>query len=186
MGLNNLTDDEKKVVFDSLNAAVHGPFFPGGLFQTLLGFDRAEILDIISKWATIDEQDKQVEQAINGVLLQLNFYPHGLREDIYKYIHCSLERLETLFFKFKGIEPWPEEKWDGVVKGFLTKRARAVWNRFDSEKRQRIISSAWCPYCEKRTTITNYEGGIDKDNRLSIYGKCVECFKTAEINAAIE
>jgi hypothetical protein len=77
MHLQTLTDDEKRVVFECLRAAVDGPFFPEWEFPSLFGLQRSELAKIVEALPDIDDSDERVSLAINDVMNNLLGYPHG-------------------------------------------------------------------------------------------------------------
>jgi len=40
---------------------------------------------------------------------------------------------------------------------------------------KKYLTNVWCPECKKNTTITSFQGAIDIDGGITIYGYCVEC-----------
>jgi hypothetical protein len=71
MSLQALNDDEKRVIFECLRAAVDGPFFPEWEFHSLFGLRRSEFAEITSAIPDIDDSDRTVFLAINGALNNL-------------------------------------------------------------------------------------------------------------------
>jgi len=76
MSLQTLTDNERRVVFECLRAAVDGPFFPDWEFHTLFGLHRQEVARIVAALPNIDDSDESVSLAINNAMGNLLGYPH--------------------------------------------------------------------------------------------------------------
>ncbi len=177
---NDLTDEEKKVVFECLKATAYGPFFSDDLFSTLFGIARSDVLAVISDWPDIDEKCEYAQIAIRQSLLQLTGYPHDCDDIWYDYISVSPERVDEIFYKLKGMKKPEPEKWDGTVRGVFSSNARIFWDKLDAEIQNKHLADVWCPRCCEITTITKFEAGIDIYGNLSMEGLCVRCFKFVE------
>ncbi len=101
MPLINLSNDEKKVVFECLKAAAEGPFFPDREFHTLFGLERSEVAQILSDWPDIDDQDMKVRIAINNSMNNLIGYPHNCEKVWDDYISVSLLDVKKIFSKWR-------------------------------------------------------------------------------------
>ncbi|MDY7096247.1 MAG: hypothetical protein SX243_25000 [Acidobacteriota bacterium] len=81
-------------------AVVKGPFFPGWEFDTLFGFTRAEIAELVAAWPEVDFDDEEVRRAISVALVQLTGYPHGEEEAWHRFISVSPSAVEALLMKY--------------------------------------------------------------------------------------
>ena len=70
-----LTERDHEVIRALLAATVEGPFYPDWEFQTLFGFDRQEVREVLDRWPEgvgADPTDAVVYGAFNNLL----GYPH--------------------------------------------------------------------------------------------------------------
>ncbi len=180
MKFDLLTEREKKVVYECVNAVAIGPFIPEVLFPTLMGFEKNEYIRFVTSWKCNRIKNKKEADFIYCALHQLLEYPHG-QDDVWPdFISEPKHKVSEISYKFSGANRPLEKRWNGIIQGYLTPKAKKRWDRFGEKSQKLILTSVWCPHCSKKTTITNYEGGIDNSNRISIYGKCVTCFKNIE------
>lgn len=100
MSLKKLSKKEKIVIFQCLNAAANGPFFPDADFHILFGLKRIEVFKIINDWPNIDDSDKKVRLAINNSINNLLGYPHNCDDIWYDYISVSSSKLEIIYKKW--------------------------------------------------------------------------------------
>ncbi len=189
--ISDLTDYEKKIVLECLRAAASEHFFPDGLFNTLLGYDRSEFQTVISTWPNINEQSEHVRGIVYQALSQLSFFPNGYYDNLpneiwQSYISVPFENVNALFYKYSGKRKPVPKKWDGIINGSFTSKSKVLWNRLKSLTQIRYLTNGWCPKCEKNTIITSYQGAIDIDGGITIYGGCVECSSEIEIIISIE
>ncbi len=101
MALINLSNDEKRVVFECIKAAAEGPFFPDREFHTLFGLERSEVTQILSDWPDFDEHDMKVRVAISNSMNNLIGYPHNCENIWDDYISVSLPEVEKIFGKWE-------------------------------------------------------------------------------------
>ena len=103
MPLNDLTDDERRVVHECLRAAVKGPFFPMWEFHTLFGLEHQEVADIALGPLPLDDTREDVKIAINNALNMLTEYPHKCGEKIWRhFIHVPPDEVRRILKKWKG------------------------------------------------------------------------------------
>ena len=97
----NLTEEEKRVLFECLNASVKGPFFPDEEFQTLFGLERAEAENVLKDWPDLNIfADDIAVLAINNALVNLVGYPHH-KDDIWdEWISLSKSEVDQLHKKW--------------------------------------------------------------------------------------
>ena len=99
MPLRDLTAVEQEVVRQCLRAAVVGPFFPMGVFQTLFGLDHPRVADIAFA-TSIDDASPDVSHAINNAMNNLTGYPHK-RQDVWsQYVSVSPEEVRRILNKW--------------------------------------------------------------------------------------
>jgi hypothetical protein len=97
---SGLDDRDKQIILECLMAVVEGPFFPDWEFDTLFGFTRDEIAQLVAIWPEADFNDEEVRRAIIVALVQLTGYPHGEEEAWPRYISVSPSAVETLLIKY--------------------------------------------------------------------------------------
>jgi hypothetical protein len=85
-----LSDVEKELVRQCLDAAVNGPFFPDWEFHSLFGFTRDEARRILAAWPDAGNEEEQGRLIVNA-LNNLLRYPHGEAEAWTRYIRSSEE-----------------------------------------------------------------------------------------------
>ena len=56
-GIGTLTESERNLVRQCLDAAVHGGFFPEWEFHTLFGIERAQVAAVLLRWPDINDKD---------------------------------------------------------------------------------------------------------------------------------
>ncbi len=184
---NEFTKDQKRVSFECLNAIAFGPFCSDDLVHTLLGYYKSEIKEVISDWDSIDEECINVRNIIRSVLGHIYFFPNGFYKEVpdkvfSEYFSVSPSYIEDLFYKFIGERKSEPEKWDGIVRGIISKKARDKWNKISVKVQNGFLTNVWCPKCSENTTITQFEGFNDKySNNLILHGSCVKCFGGVEL-----
>lgn len=103
MSLDNLPEDERRVVGECLRAAVTGPFFPIWEFQTLFGLEHREVADIALGPMPLDDSHEDVKIAINNALNMLTGYPHRCGKEIWnQFISVSPDEVRRILKKWKG------------------------------------------------------------------------------------
>jgi len=103
MPLNDLTDDEREVVGECLQAAVKGPFFPIWEFHALFGLEHRDVSDIAFGPMPLDDTRADVKIAINNAMNMLTGYPHGCGDEVWrKFIHVPPGEVRRILKKWKG------------------------------------------------------------------------------------
>ena len=85
-GLRTLTDSERELVRQCLEAAAYGPFFADGEFHTLFGLEREEVVAVLSRWPDIDDSDEVARLAVNNSMNNLVGYPHRCEREWPEFI----------------------------------------------------------------------------------------------------
>jgi hypothetical protein len=104
MSLKALDDNERRVVFECLRAAVEGPFFPDWEFHTLFGLHRDDAARIVAALPNIDDTDESVSLAINNSMSNLLGYPHNEVAAWRQFISVPEAEVRRIF------ERWRHEK----------------------------------------------------------------------------
>lgn len=186
MNLDILNEREKEIIIECLNAVVNGPFIPKSLFHTLMGFERDKLIEFVNNWDGQNAVSSEKERFIYMALFQLLEYPHDLEHVWSEYISMSKNNVAKILHKISGVDVPLNKKLNGIIQGYLTPAAQKLWDTIDKKKQVQILTNVWCPHCNRRTVITNYEGGVDDQNRISLYGNCSHCFMTINKKITIE
>ncbi len=100
MPLQNLTPAEIDVIGECIRASLHGPFFEGESLHTLFGLWEAELEEIARAWPDVDENQENVQLAINNALNMLLMYPHR-RWDVWpEYISVAPKQVAEIYAKW--------------------------------------------------------------------------------------
>ncbi|WP_373034080.1 hypothetical protein [Sulfurovum sp.] len=103
MGLKSLTKEELEIVRQSMQCVANGNVILHDVeFQTIMGVDVDEFLDIFEAWPNLDENDVNVRTAINNTLNNLIGYPHDLQESWNEVMETPLSEVARVFQKWKG------------------------------------------------------------------------------------
>ncbi len=100
MSLKNLTTNEINVVGECIRASLNGPFFEGESLHTLTGLEPAELEEIALAWPNVNEDEENVQLAINNVLNNLLGYPHDCWDVWFEYISVTPEDLKKIYAKW--------------------------------------------------------------------------------------
>lgn len=101
--LEQLTDEEKRVVGECLCAAAFGPFFPDWEFHTLFGVDRDEAIRVAQSWPNVEATDISVGYIINDAINNLFGYPHRKQDKWNNYISVSPKEVYAIYNKFRAL-----------------------------------------------------------------------------------
>ena len=71
-------------------------------FQTIMGVDVEEFIDIVEAWPEIDEKNEKVKSAINNSMNNLLGYPHGMHNKWSEVMDPSLQEIARIFRKWRG------------------------------------------------------------------------------------
>lgn len=99
--INNLTDHDKKIIFECLEASVRGPFFPDWEFSTLMGLEKRDFIKIIELWPEIEGNQENIRAAIINSIVNLLGYPHGCESIWDQFISVDKKTLEGLYQRIK-------------------------------------------------------------------------------------
>ena len=104
VGSDYLSDAETDLIGQCLRAAVDGPFFPEWEFNSLMGLQRAEVVEVADEWPSTSDATRQ-RLAIGNVLNNLLGYPVELQEWP-SYISYSRDEVASAFSHWgDGAEP---------------------------------------------------------------------------------
>lgn len=101
MNIAKLAEQEKKVIYECMKAALEGPFFPDWEFQTLFGIDRKRLAAILADWPNVDDSDESVMLAINNSMGNLVGYPHGKDSEWTNFLSASRAEVLDVLRKWK-------------------------------------------------------------------------------------
>lgn len=101
MSWNDCTKEEQKVTLKCLIAIVDGPFFPDWEFSSLMGIQKEDLKEIISKWDFLDKESDELKSIIFNAIANLLSYPHGYKNLIEEYIptFTNEEYLKNILYK---------------------------------------------------------------------------------------
>ncbi len=105
MALADLSDVDRRIVLECLQAAANGPFFPDWEFQTLFGLERSEVAEIANRWPNVDENDDNVYVAIKNAMNNLLGYPIDREREWSNFISVGPQELARVFAKLRGALP---------------------------------------------------------------------------------
>jgi len=111
--MDRLSNADRAIVRDCLQAAVNGPFFPDREFQTLFGLTRTEVATVLDAWpatADVAVQDIAVTNALNHLLS----YPHHKWDAWRSSISASPEEVQQILRRWLG-----HETFEDSVKGYF-------------------------------------------------------------------
>jgi hypothetical protein len=72
-----LTDADRETLRRCLDVVASGRVFEEPEFHTLFGLHLSAVSAISSRWPNVDENDDDVDLAVNNTLANLLGYPHG-------------------------------------------------------------------------------------------------------------
>ena len=104
-GIGTLTESERNLVRQCLDAAVHGGFFPEWEFHTLFGLERAQAAAVLLRWPDINDQGEVDFLAVSNSLNNLLGYPHGLDAEWNRFIDASRAEVARVLAKVRGRLP---------------------------------------------------------------------------------
>ncbi|MCR9145162.1 MAG: hypothetical protein NXI24_23190 [bacterium] len=104
MPLKGLSDTEKAIVHECLEATTEGPFFEEWEFETLFGLTREEVREVIDnfdQWER-ESEENMARNAINGALGNLLGFPHRKEKIWEQYISVSPEEIKRIFDLYRA------------------------------------------------------------------------------------
>jgi hypothetical protein len=60
------------------------------------------------------------------------------------------------------------------MSGKFTGQAKAFWDAIPPQAQEKLLNNVWCVHCSKVTTITDFEGHMEKGD-LILRGRCAVC-----------
>lgn len=107
--VEQLSEEDLRLVGACLGAAVIGPYFPDWEFQTLMAADRTEVASVLGAWpeaiATTDwepDAERLQEIVVNNVLAHLLWYPHGQWDELNRVLGVDDAALHAFLRRFNG------------------------------------------------------------------------------------
>lgn len=102
--MEQLTDEEKRIIGECLRATALGPFFLDDWeFPTVFGVTHEEAVKIAEVWPNIEETDMTAKVIINNSINNLLGYPHGKHSEWSKYISVSPQQVDEILTKFRAL-----------------------------------------------------------------------------------
>ncbi len=108
MAIEQLTHDEKKIVFACICAVAKGPFFPPGDYSSRLGIERDALFQLIAHFSTIDDNDPD-SPAARVINNSMNEVCHGVRispADWQTWFDVDKDAVRKLFKKWRQLQDW--------------------------------------------------------------------------------
>ena len=107
MSLAKLSDKEKQIIFQSMNAILRGRFLEGE-FQTRLGIELEELEQIAAAYPNVDDldDDSHAALAINNCL---NEVCHGIRfsdQDWSQWFGVGRSEVQDVYRKWAVLRGW--------------------------------------------------------------------------------
>lgn len=111
MPIENLSDDEIRIIHECIKASAYGPFFiytgakdnPFWEIHSIFGLTMGELREIADALPNIDMEKEDVKLAINNSINNLLGYPHNCSDEIWSnYISVSKKELFDILVKWKG------------------------------------------------------------------------------------
>ncbi len=104
MAIEQLTHEEKKIVFACICAVAKGPFFPHGDYH----IRRLRLFKLIANFSTIDDSDPDSDAAI-VINNSMNEVCYGVRispADWQKWFDVDKDAVRSLFNKWRQLQGW--------------------------------------------------------------------------------
>ena len=102
MPLEQLTHEEKKIVFACLCAIAKGPFIHTGEMRYRGGGERQELYKLIEKWPDIDDSDGRVWRMLNGSMNVMSHAYHISPEECEAWCGVDRDAVKKVFEKWRG------------------------------------------------------------------------------------
>jgi len=100
---SGLSPTEQVTVAQCLRAAVEGPFFPDGEFETLFGVTRERVKSARSEWLEHLSDSEEVGAAVVGSMNHLLGYPHGKFAEWDRFIAVPPETVNSTLRKLLSL-----------------------------------------------------------------------------------
>ena len=102
-----LTESDRTVIFECVNAAVNGPFLPDWEFPILFGLERKTVAQMLETWSELDIfVDDDVAVAINNSMNNLRGYPHRKDNVWDEWVSVPKEQIRPLLNKWYHMVEW--------------------------------------------------------------------------------
>jgi hypothetical protein len=107
-----MSEDDRELIGQALEAAVDGPYFPDWEVQTLTAFERDELAVVLAAWPEAvvatpwtDDPIKTQFDAVSAVLNNLIGYPHGRSAELQDALGAGPAELTALLHRWRGVDP---------------------------------------------------------------------------------
>lgn len=106
MAFKELTDKEKDIVLQCMIAILEGPYIEDFEFQTRLGIDRAELMDVMAAWPNVDDvgDDSAATLAMNNCMNEVLCGVPISPNDWADRFNFSMEDLEKVYIKWARLK----------------------------------------------------------------------------------
>jgi hypothetical protein len=103
MPLNDLTEEERRVVYACLECVAAGDvILHDWEFDLVMGLQVEEFLSVVAAWPNVDDSEKAVREAINGSFNNLLGYPHGFHDRWDTRMSVPLVEIARVYSKWRG------------------------------------------------------------------------------------
>ena len=102
MPLEQLTHEEKKIVFACLCAIAKGPFIHTGEMRYRGGGERHELYKLIEKWPDIDDSEGRVRKILSRVMSEISYSYYITPEECDAWCGVNRDAVRKIFKKWKG------------------------------------------------------------------------------------
>lgn len=103
MALRNLDEEESEIVKECMQCIANGEVILHDFeFQTIMGVNVEEFLEILNMWPNLDESDIKVRAAINNSMNNLIGYPHGMQKRWNDVMDTPLTKISDILQKWRS------------------------------------------------------------------------------------
>jgi len=100
---DELTEREKQIIGECLDALVNGSFIPDWEFSILCGQKRDEVAQLASIYPN-EEDSKDMKYAINNAMNNLTGYPHRKDEELARRVSVSRDEISAIYAKWHRLK----------------------------------------------------------------------------------
>jgi hypothetical protein len=102
MDFERLTQRERALAVGAVQALCEGSFIGDAELQTVSGFARWELENVLRQLEGGGKPDELAVRAIGQCLNNLTGYPHEMEREVGQLLGCSMKELEALTSKWFG------------------------------------------------------------------------------------